>query len=214
MNSKRRCGWCKEYFRPDRKFPGPVAWCSELCGTNLAFKKLDKKKADELREQKRKFKQRADNFKAKDHSYQFALTKAAAQKLANRLDAHLPCICCDAPRNGVQFCGGHYKTKGAHPELSVDLRNIHGQRNKTCNKEKSGNIAGDKSSKGFKQGLIDRYGQWIVNYLEKYHSPKKYTCEELIAIRKLYAAETRRIESGLPPSRNWRSLDQAIIVTA
>lgn len=146
------------------------------------------------------------DYREKDHSYQFKLTKKAAQALANALDAKLPCICCDTPRGKQQFCGGHFKTGKAHPELSLSLLNIHGQANRNCNEGKSGNINGDKHSKGYKQGLIDRYGQWLVDYLESYHPPRKFTCEELIAMRKEFAAETRRLKKGLPPSRNWRSL--------
>jgi hypothetical protein len=152
-------------------------------------------------------------YRRNDYSHQFQLTKKAAQALANELDRDRPCICCDEPRGNAQFCGGHAKSAGAHPELALDLRNIHGQRNALCNQNKSGNWAGDKHSKGFRQGLIDRYGIGIIEYLESYHSPRRLTCADFIAMRKEFAAETRRLKQGLPPSRDWRALPATEVKT-
>jgi len=150
--------------------------------------------------------QRKKDYYAKDYSYQFDKTKKAAQKLANRLDAHLPCICCERPRlPGKVFCGGHLKTGKAHSEFALDLCNIHGQENVNCNQHLSGNINGDKNSKGYKQGIIDRYGQPLLDYLESHQPRAKFSCQELIELRAVYAAETRRLEKGLPPTRNWRT---------
>jgi hypothetical protein len=162
----------------------------------------------EAKEQRKQFRRKKQEFVANDYSKQFALTKKEAQKLANRLDQRLPCICCSKPRGDVQFCGGHFKTAGAHPELALDLRNIHGQRNHHCNQQKSGNIEGDKNSHGYKRGLVARYGQWIVDYLESYQPTRKRTCDELIAMRKEFAAEIRRLEKGEAPSKDWRALPQ------
>lgn len=100
------------------------------------------------------------------------------------------------------------KTAGGHPELALDLRNIHGQANQLCNLRKSGNLAGDKHSKGYRQGIIDRYGQKMLDYLESYHPPKNWTCDELIKLRAEYAAEIRYIDKHGVPSKDWRSLEQ------
>lgn len=171
-----------------------------------AIKKAQNTKAREEKEARKQARRRKQEFVANDYSKQFQLTKRAAQALANALDRDLPCICCSAPRGSAQFCGGHFKTAGAHPELALDLLNIHGQRNFHCNQNKSGNIEGDKHSHGYKRGLVARYGQWIVGYLDGYHPPRKYTCEELIAMRKEFAADTRRIKQGLAPLKDWRAL--------
>ena len=214
-NSKRRCALksCKKHQLADTMITNGVnAWCNDECRATHAMEavaNLRKGKERQAKAEKKKNRAELKAFRERDHSYQFNLTKREAQGLANDLDRHLPCICCDAPRMGQQFCGGHFKTGKAHPELALSLLNIHGQRNKLCNEQKSANINGDKHSKGYKQGLIDRYGQWIVDYLEGYHPPRKYTCEELIAMRKLYAAERRRLKSGLPPSRDWRAVEKA-----
>jgi len=74
--------------------------------------------------------------------------------------------------------------------------------------EKSGNIAGDKHSYGYREGLRLRYGQKMLDYLDGPHPTLKRTCEELIALRSVYAKEIRYIEEHGAPSRDWRSLDK------
>lgn len=190
---------------------GPNAWCNTECQTGHAMdnvKKLRDRKALEERKAEREKraadKKRKNDFNANVYSYQFELTKKAAQVLANRLDADKPCICCDEPRGNAQFCGGHGKTAGAHPELALDLCNIAGQRNALCNQHKSGNWSGDKHSKGYKQGILDRYGQEMLDYLESHRDRPQLSCQELIELRAVYNAEIRRLDRGELPTRNWR----------
>lgn len=205
---RRRCRQCKNHNIP-KDAPRTQFVCGVECATAYGkdrAAKLRTSTARAVRAKDKAHKQKAKEFKQNDYRRQFQLTKRAAQVLANRLDVLLPCICCDEPRGSAQFCGGHFKTVGGHPEAALDLRNIHGQRNRLCNMEKSGNISGDKHSKGFRQGLIDRYGIQLVEYLDAYKPAKKYTCQDLIALRKTYAAEIRLLEKGLPPSCNWREL--------
>jgi hypothetical protein len=192
------CPSCKKRFQPVRPL-------QECCNTIKCAVKLV-----EIKKEKKRLKEKKENRKAKleldknDYRKQFQSTKKAVQRLANRLDAGEGCICCGEPRGRSQFCGGHYKTSQAHPELALDLLNIHGQRNQLCNMQKSGNLAGDKHSHGYTQGLINRYGQWIIDYLESYHPPKNYTCDQLIQMRKEFNAEIRYIEKHGKPSKDWR----------
>jgi hypothetical protein len=177
--------------------------------TERSIKKAKDTKSLEEKARRIQSRRRKREYIANDHSKQYQLTKLAAQALANALDKDLPCICCSAPRGSAQFCGGHFKTAGAHPELALDLLNIHGQRNYHCNQQKSGNIHGDKHSHGYIKGLVMRYGQWIFDYLDGFHPQRKYTCEELIAMRKEFAADTRRVKQGLTPRKDWRARPQA-----
>lgn len=163
----------------------------------------------EAKEQRKQFRLKRQEYYNNDYAHQFDLTKKAAQKLANTLDAGLECISCGCGRS-VQFCGGHFRTVGAHRELALDLRNIHGQCNRNCNMALSGNIGGTKRTRGFRAGLLARYGQALVDFLETAHPAERLTCEKLIAIRAEYAAETRRLEKGLPPSRDWRALPERL----
>ena len=42
---------------------------------------------------------------------------------------------------------------------------------------------------GYRQGLIDKYGEGVVLWLEGPHEPKKYTIEEIIEIKARYKAK-------------------------
>ncbi len=212
---RRLCKGCDRHSIP-ADAPKTCKACSIPCSIVIGKKLVaqqramqERSRAKQAKAEKQAHKKQKREFYANDYKKQFSLTKTTAQRLANRLDAAHGCICCTTERGSQQFCGGHFKTAGAHPELALDLRNIHGQANQRCNKQKSGNISGDKHSHGYKAGLIMRYGQWIIDYLESYHAPRKRTCDELIAMRAEYAAEIKRLEKGLPPSRNWRELPQA-----
>jgi hypothetical protein len=208
---KRRCLQCREYFDPDTMVKTPAGW---FCGLDHAvayaqaksLKQRQKAQKAAQKAHKREKRQLVDNH----YPTQFRLAKQAARRLANRLDSKLGCICCGEPRGRAQFCGGHYKTAGGHPELALDLRNVHGQRNRLCNQAKSGNIAGDKNSHGYKAGLVWRYGQALVEYLESYREPVKYSCDELRKIRALYDAEVRVLEKGGQPSMDWRTLGYSL----
>lgn len=148
-------------------------------------------------------------FKDNDRRYQWGLTVRAAQKLGRLLDKGKPCISCGRPDDGsVQFCGGHYRTKGAHPELALDIRNIMGQCNKRCNLELSGNIHGNKTTHGYRHGIIERYGQEYLDWLDGHHESPNYTCDQLKAMRAEFAAECRRLERGEGASKDWRDLRQ------
>lgn len=142
-----------------------------------------------------------------DRRYQWGLTVKAAQKLGRTLDKGRPCISCGRPDDGsVQFCGGHYRTKGAHPETALDIRNIMGQCNKRCNLELSGNIHGNKTTHGYRHGIIERYGQEYLEWLDGHHESPNYTCDDLKRMRAEFAAECRRLEAGLGPSKDWRKI--------
>jgi hypothetical protein len=205
---KRRCLECREYFDPAGMIKTPAGWFCQLdhavaYAQAKALRQRQKTEKASQEAHKREKRQLVENH----HPTQFRLARLAAQRLANRLDRRLPCICCSAPRGKAQFCGGHYKTAGGHPELALDLRNIHGQRNRLCNQAKSGNIHGDKHSHGYTEGLGRRYGQKLVDWLSSYQAPAKWTCDELRAIRAMYDAEVRVLEKGGQPTRNWRALD-------
>jgi hypothetical protein len=206
--ANRRCRHCKEYNIP-KEAPKFQFVCGVECSIGYARKVVARKRAKEQSVVKTTQKQQSRKFKENDYPKQFRLTKLAAQKLANLLDKSLGCISCGCPRN-VQFCGGHFRTVGAHREMALDIRNIHGQCNRYCNLGLSGNVAGNKTSQGYRAGLSERYGRGFVEYLEGNHSERHFKCEELIALRKEYNAEIRRLQSGMMPSRNWREIPVTI----
>ena len=149
-------------------------------------KKIKKDKLSQ--DKKRKANKKAvRDVRNNDKRHQFKLTKQAIQKWVNHVrDSELGCISCGTTNANIVFSGGHYKTAGGNPEIALESRNIHRQCLFHCNKNKSGNINGDKHSIGFKQGLINRYGDEYVEWLESYHKPISLDCDQLRTLRAYY----------------------------
>jgi len=138
--------------------------------------------------------------------HQQKLTQKVINRLAKLLDAGKPCIDCGEPWLDYKFHGGHFRSVGSAPELRFDIRNIHGQQG-SCNcatgrrKHKAGAIGSM-----YEKGLIKRYGQRYVDWLNGPHSPQKFTCDDLRGLRGVFSAEIKRLEAGSTPSRDWRAL--------
>lgn len=113
-----------------------------------------------------------------------------AQAVVNRYvrlrDEDLPCISCGRFHQG-QYHAGHYLSRGAHPELALDERNIHKQC-QPCNTHLSGNQI------NYRKGLIERCGIELVEWLEGPHEPKKYTIADLQGVIAEYKAKIKAID--------------------
>lgn len=188
-NSTRKCSHCKQRFRPQQQFPGPVAWCSPECGKALALNKLPKHKEKKRKEQKAITRQQKEAIKTKPE-----LTKEA-QKAFNAYirerDHGKPCISCGAvspseTRGGSWDCS-HYRSVGANPELRFEELNAH-KACKKCNSYLSGNIA------NYRIGLRNRIGDEALEWLEGFHPPKHYTKDQIRAIRDYYRKKVREIK--------------------
>lgn len=118
--------------------------------------------------------------------------QAAFNAYIRARDAGKSCICCgrypgDAGTlTGGEWDAGHYRSRGACPELAFDERNCHAQL-KQCNR-RSWDVA------GYRAELIRRIGLPEVLALEGPHSPKHYTRDDLRAIRDHYRAKLKEIK--------------------
>lgn len=177
---KCRCG-CGSSFTPRSSLH--VAY-SMACALKLAEKQRERKaqqvakvarKAD--REAKEKLKTRSDWMKE---------AQTAVNAYVRERDKELPCISCGRFHEG-QWHAGHYLSRGAHPELALEQRNIHRQC-APCNTHLSGNQV------KFRLGLIARHGVELVDWLEGPHEPKRYTIDELKAIRDEYRTRLRELQ--------------------
>lgn len=114
------------------------------------------------------------------------------------------CISCGTTNPDIQYCAGHYKTRGSSPELALDPINIRLQCNYRCNSQLSGNTHGTKDTRGYIAGLMEWYGEEegtkILEYLDGPHENKKYSHEELEEIRvkhnKMALELEKRLKSG------------------
>lgn len=199
-NKNRRCTQCKEYSERDKGILCPAGWfCSITHARDYARATQDKQRQRQINKLKQSrvkedkaAKKSVRELKQNDRKHQLQLTKSKIQHWVNHIRDHgLPCISCGNENPNIQYCGGHYKTAGGFPELALETRNISRQCNQYCNLRLSGNISGNKTTKGYTAGLIERYDQSYVDWLDSYHESPRYDCDQLIAIRAFYSKLVR-----------------------
>lgn len=188
---------CPEVFTPASGFQKVCSW---QCGLALTREEAARKKA---RQDKQEAKERKDN----DLKHQLELTQSAFNGMIRALDGLMDCVSCKKPWMTYALTCGHFLTVGAHPELRFDARNAHGQCS-GCNCGKQKHHKGDNKStrQKFEAELDWRYGPEFLSWLKGPHEIKQYRCEELREMRKEFNAETRRLQKGLPPTRDWREV--------
>ena len=179
---------CSTKFVPQRL---GQAVCSPACA--LATKDVNQQKARkslaqverrELKVRKERLKSRADHLRE---------AQAAVNEFIRLRDAHLPCISCDSLPNdhdimtGSRWDAGHYRSVGACPELRFEPLNIHRQCVK-CNRNLSGNAV------EYRIRMVLRIGAEKVDWLEGPHPARKYTVEEIKAIKADYRAKSRELK--------------------
>lgn len=107
-------------------------------------------------------------------------------------DAGMKCICCDSPfepqKPGGSADAGHYLSRGAAPHLRFDERNVHAQR-KNCNRP------GGTTRAKFRAGMIARIGLEAVEALECDQELKKWSLDDLRAIKATYTAKAKELKA-------------------
>lgn len=157
------CKSCKEKFSPRSTTQQA---CSIECAIILASKKKEKDS---------KLKLRQDKLKLKTRAVWLREAQSVFNKYIRQRDKDAPCISCGRYHNG-QYHAGHYRSVGANPELRFDELNNHKQCS-ACNNHLSGNIV------EYRKNLLVKIGQEKLDLLEGPHEPKKYTIDEIKAIK-------------------------------
>ena len=168
---------CKACHKEYEQFQTTQKACSPRCALDLARESIARKKALETR------KMRSDH-RAQDRAYQLKAAQKAFNAYIRARDADLPCI--SSGRMTGQRHAGHYKSIGAFPELRFNEYNVNVQSAKD-NAWLSGNI------EGYRKGLIEKYGQEIVEYLEGPHLPQKLDLDEIKAITVKYKRKLKEL---------------------
>ncbi len=159
----------------------PRSMTHKTCSPDCALELVAVEKARAARKDRQaglaKLKRRADYMRE---------AQAAVNAWVRERDADLPCISCGRHHQG-QYHAGHYLARGSHPQLALNPLNI-AKQCAPCNTYLSGNQV------RFRQGLIERIGVVLVEALEADNSIRKYTVEELIAIRDEYRAKLKELK--------------------
>jgi hypothetical protein len=174
----RKCSNCGTGFTQQRM--GQQV-CSPPCAQSFGrrISEQQQRKADKVRKQA--LKTRSDHMKDAQAAFNAAMRARDADKL---------CISCDTPlykvrETGGDFDCGHYRSVGSAPHLRFDERNAHGQCKK-CNRYLAGNAV------NYRANLIARIGLAAVEALEADQTPRKWTVDDLQAIKSMYRAMLKK----------------------
>lgn len=178
---KCRVASCRASFVPRRL---GQAVCSPACALidaprhqERARKSLDQVERREIKVRKEKLKTRADHLRE---------AQAVFNEWIRLRDAALPCVSCGRHHQG-KYDAGHYRTVGGNPALRFEPLNCHKQC-VPCNRHKSGDIV------NYRINLVQRIGRDNVEWLEGPHEAKRYTIEDLKAMKADYRAKTRELK--------------------
>jgi hypothetical protein len=188
-----RCKVCHCQFTKARSI-------QPTCGKfdcNVEYAMRTARKAAEKRVGEMKRAQAADIKARKDAVKTLSDYKKEAQVAFNSYirarDAGMPCICCALPLAeglvGGGYDCGHYRSVGSAPHLRFDERNAHGQR-KQCNRWGGGRAV------DYRVGLIARIGLEAVEALEADNTPRKWSIDDLKAIKAEYKQKLRDLEKA------------------
>ena len=176
------CRVCKAKFKP---FQSLQIVCGVDCAKQHAAKKVERDKKREFLEAKRKFRDH-------DRSWWLKATQTEVNKYVRLRDKDKPCITCGKPPEGSEKHlrgsgrdAGHYLTRAAYSALRFDTRQIHAQC-VTCNRYNSGR------RHEFRLAMIDMHGLDFVEWLESQRDPKRWSVEELKAIREKYKLKIKK----------------------
>lgn len=181
---QKTCKACREKFKPDRPMQSA---CSPRCAIELVQKEKDRRRASQLRAERKEAREARDRIKSRSEWLKEA--QAAFNEWVRYRDRDLPCVSCGRFHQG-QWHAGHYRTVGGNPELRFEPLNVWKQC-APCNNHKSGDIV------NYRIELVRRIGAKKVEWLEGPHEPKRYRIEDLKAIKAEYKAKTREIKRQL-----------------
>lgn len=103
-------------------------------------------------------------------------------------DRDTGCISCGG-NLGESFDAGHYASRGSSNALRYHTANVNGQCRK-CNRFLAGNII------GYRKGLLQRYGNEIVDYLDNYRGIYRWTIEECKEGIAYFSELTKELKNG------------------
>lgn len=181
---QKTCKACGGKFRPS--FNSTQVVCSPKCALahapanqQKARKAIDQRERREIKVRKEKLKSRADHLKE---------AQVVVNQYIRLRDADLPCVSCGRFHDG-QWHAGHFRSAGGHPELRFEPLNIWRQC-APCNTHKSGDLV------NYRAELVRRIGAEKVEWLEGPHEAKRYTIEDLKAIKAEYRAKIKQLKEA------------------
>jgi len=174
------CKNCRHKFEP--KYNSLQLCCCPACAIEWAKSEqgrnhVEKQRRKETRERREALKTKSDYRKE---------AKVELHKWIRLVrDKDLPCISCGNPNPKMtkwgQWDAGHYRSVGSCPELEFEPLNIA----KQCKRCNAGNrLSGN--TVGFRNGIIERHGVEVAEWLDGRHPMTNHTEQDYIEIRDKY----------------------------
>jgi hypothetical protein len=199
------CRQCKEDFEPQYNTTQPT--CSPACALQYTRAKTAAKAKYARAKAGKRNRQDLRELNQRDLRWQHKQT----QKTFNRMrvleellwfkERGLAPTCISCGKANMDWCCGHHKTVGAQGGLRYSRENTFLQCNRYCNMGLSGNIEGNKSTRGYKVGLIERFGaeegQRIIDLCAVDTKPIKWEWQKLDAARAIYNKKIRDLQKEL-----------------
>lgn len=188
----KTCRVCPTKFRP---MSSTQVVCSPPCARAYVKRQEAKKR---IRADQQERRERREKLKTiRTLSEWKAIAQTAFNAFIRARDEGLPCISCGVlnppERYGGAWDAGHYRSRGAAPELRYEEWNCHRQC-KTCNSaEKHNSGKAETVRAAYRRNLIERIGLEAVEWLEGPHPVKRWTAEELDELARTYRAKTREL---------------------
>jgi hypothetical protein len=166
----RKCAHCGDRFRREAGIvQGLQAWCSEDHKIEWAIQAGRKR------------------LKVKTRSEWLKEAQASFNAYIRARDERLPCISCGR-NNNVKMNAGHYRSVGSMPALRFEPLNCWKQC-EACNSYLSGNLI------EYRKELLMRIGPDRLAWLEGPHEVRKYTVEQIKAIKTEYRDKRQQLEA-------------------
>lgn len=184
---QKTCKGCKQKFMPDRPMQSVCGFSCACVVANRAKIKRESAQATAERMQLRDGRLKLKSLKT---------WLSEAQTLVNRWvvkvrDVDQGCISCGTTNPNIQYCAGHYRTRGAASQHRFNLNNLAKQCNSHCNLHLSGNIV------NYRPRLIEKIGLDAVIELENDNIPKKWTIDEAKSIIAEYKQKLKDAKSEI-----------------
>lgn len=173
---KKSCKVCRSKFYQCNSL-------QQVCGVKCAIALTNKQNSAKAKQQRKADRLRREALRPR--SWYIKKAQAAFNKYVRLRDDKQPCISCQRHHTG-QYHAGHYMTTGARPELRFHPANNNKQCS-ACNNHLSGNLV------LYRKNLIEKVGPEMVEYLENFNIPQKWTIEELEEIAQHYKEELKRV---------------------
>lgn len=182
---QRKCKVCRGLY--EKRSMAHVV-CGRECAEKYAAAKREKEQAKKARVERAETKKKLERLKTRSAWIKETQQAVNAYRREFCRIAGYTCICCDQPLDwtGNNVDAGHYRSVGSAPHMRFTDTNIWAQR-KQCNRYGAGRAV------DYRIGLIKRIGLAAVEALEADQTERKWTIEELKAIKAEYRAKLREL---------------------